>query len=176
MNRKDFCLEQRAKYPFTPQILSETPDYVITGEGIHIAKNVVFAPFGFGYEFINGENLLIPHIGKIVLEDNVYVHEGTIIVRGTVDETRIGEGTKIDTMVHIAHNVKIGKNCLIVSGAVLGGSAVIGDNCFLGIGCMIKNKVKIGDNVTVGMGAVVTKDIPDGETWVGNPAKRIETK
>jgi acetyltransferase-like isoleucine patch superfamily enzyme len=60
-----------------------------------------------------------------------------------------------------------------VAGTVIGGSTEIGDNCYLGIGCMIKNKVKIGNNVTVGMGAVVLKDIPDGETWIGNPARKL---
>ncbi|KKN59935.1 hypothetical protein LCGC14_0536850 [marine sediment metagenome] len=101
----------------------------------------------------------------------VEIFSGTNIVRPTLDDTRIGEGTKIDYNCHIAHNVNIGKHCLIIAGTILGGSVTIGDNCYLGIGCMIKNKVKIGNNVTIGVGAVVLEDVKDNYVMVGNPAK-----
>jgi len=81
--------------------------------------------------------------------------------------TFIGEGTKIDNLVHVAHGVKIGKHCLIVAGTVIGGSTEIGDRCFLGINCSIKNKVNIGNDVTIGMGAIVLSDVPDGTVVKG---------
>ena len=131
---------------------------------------------GFGYEW-DGEKLVeFPHRGGVIIERDVSIGANTCIDRATIkgEYTTIGEGTKIDNLVHIAHNVKIGKHCLIVAGAVIGGSVTIGDRGYIGIGAMIKNKVKIGNDVTVGMGAVVLKDIPDGETWIGNPARKLE--
>lgn len=133
---------------------------------------------GFGYEYddVNDELVSFPHRGDVIIGKNVRMGANTCIDRATLEghATVIGDGTKIDNLVHIAHNVKIGRNCLIVAGAVIGGSVTIGDRCFIGIGAMIKNKVKIGNDVTVGMGAVVLNDIPDGETWAGNPAKKLE--
>lgn len=173
--RQLFCLEQMKKLLFTPKILSEVPEYVSIGMNVHIAEGVKFAPFGFGYEEINNEYILISHTGKINIADDVVIHENTVIVRATADEgvTYIGSGTKIDTNCHIAHNVHIGRNCLVISGSIIGGSVEIGDNCYLGIGCMIKNKVKIGNNVKIGMGSVVLRDVPDAATIVGNPGKQI---
>lgn len=172
-NRQKFCKAQQESHPFKPEILSPVPDFVELGEGVHIAEGVIFAPHGFGYEQFNGKYELIPHCGKIIIEDNVYIHENTVIVRGTVDATIIGEGTKIDGNVHITHNCKIGKNCLIISGTTLGGSVTIGDYCYLGIGSTVRNKITIGNKVLVGMGAVVVKDIPEGQTVIGNPAKEM---
>jgi len=126
-----------------------------------IHSNVFFSQHGFGFEW-NGEQWLrIPHTGNVIIENNVEIYSGTNIVRPTEKDSRIGEGTKIDALCHIAHNVNIGKHCLIIAGSKIGGSVTIGDNCYLGIGCMIKNKVTIGNNVTIGMGAVITKDVPD---------------
>jgi UDP-3-O-[3-hydroxymyristoyl] glucosamine N-acyltransferase len=109
----------------------------------------------------------MPHLGYVVIEDGVHIHNNVCVDRGVIGSTIIGAGTCIDNLVHVAHSVKIGKNCLIVAGAVIGGSTEIGDNCFIGINASIKNKLKIGKNVTIGMGAVITKDVPDGATVVG---------
>ncbi len=130
--------------------------------------NCVIGGDGFGYER-DGDGTLyhIRHHGFVVLENGVSIGNNVCIDRGVIGATIIGEGTKIDNLVHIAHGVKIGKNCLIVAGAVIGGSAEIGDNCFIGINASIKNKVKIGSGVTVGMGAVITLDVPDNCTVVG---------
>ena len=129
---------------------------------------------GFGYaRESDGSLIKMPHKGNIVIGRNVEIGAHTCIDRAVEGSTLIDEGTKIDNLVHIAHGVKIGKHCLIVAGTVIGGSVEIGDRCFIGIGAMIKNKIKIGNDVTVGMGAVVTKDIPDGETEIGNPARKI---
>lgn len=139
---------------------------------VKIGKNTVIGADGFGYvRQDDGTLLKMPHAGNVIIEENVEIGSNTCIDRAVVGSTIIGAGTKIDNLVHIAHGVKIGKNCLIVAGAVIGGSTEIGDNCFIGINASIKNKVKIGNNVTVGMGAVVLKDVPDGVTVVGNPAR-----
>lgn len=130
--------------------------------------NCVIGGSGFGYER-DSAGLLWPihHHGWVCLEPGVELGNCVCIDRGVIGATIIGEGSKIDNLVHIAHGVKIGRNCLIVAGAVIGGSVEIGDNCFIGINASIKNKVKIGSHVTVGMGAVITLDVPDGVTVVG---------
>lgn len=138
-------------------------------------KNCVIGGPGFGYEFEeDGTPFRIPHLGNVVIGENVELGSNVCIDRAVVGSTVICDNVKIDNLVHIAHNAKIGRNTLIVAGAVIGGSVEIGENCFIGMNASIKQKVKIGNRVTIGAGAVVLKDVPDGETWVGNPAKKLE--
>jgi len=132
---------------------------------------------GFGYATAeNGEHVHIPHFGRVVIEENVQLQNFVNIDRGVIGDTIIRKGCKIDSFVHIAHNCDIGENTLIVAHAIIGGSVKIGSNCYIGMGAMIRNKVTIGDGATIGMGAVVTKDVPAGETWYGNPARKMEVK
>ena len=175
MDRLEFLRYQENNHPEMCCTYTKIPEWVKVGSYCRIKKGVQFSPQGFGFEKVDGKWLHIPHSGKVIIGNEVEIFEGTNIVRATADDgtTEIGDGTKIDYGVHVAHNVKIGKNCLVVAGTIIGGSTVIGNDCYLGIGCMIKNRVKIGNGVTVGMGAVVLKDIPDGETWVGNPARKL---
>lgn len=116
----------------------------------------------------------MPHQGNVVIGEGVEIGAQTCIDRAVNGSTVIGDGVKVDNLCHLGHGCKIGRHTLIVAGSVIGGSATIGDRCFIGMGALIKNKVTIGDDVTIGMGAVVTKDVPYGETWVGNPARKLE--
>jgi|SRR6185369_5096043 len=168
--RQLFCLEQREKVPNV--CLNDNPN-VSWPCGLNIHHSVMLCGHGFGYENIDGKILLIPHTGKIVIENDVEIHAYTVVCPGTGDNdiTFIGEGTKIDTRCHIAHNVKIGRNVVITSGVTIGGSAVIEDDVYIGIGAVIRNKIKIGKGAVIGMGAVVVNDIPENVTVVGNPAK-----
>lgn len=135
---------------------------------VEIGQGAIIGGDGFGYVRQDDNTLLkMPHTGNVVIEENVEIGSNTCIDRAVVGSTIIGAGTKIDNLVHIAHGVKIGKNCLIVAGTVIGGSCEIGNNCFIGINASIKNKVKIGNNVTIGMGAIVLADVPDGVTVKG---------
>jgi UDP-3-O-[3-hydroxymyristoyl] glucosamine N-acyltransferase LpxD len=130
---------------------------------------------GFGYEYDEfGKLIPMPHLGGVVIGDGVTIHNQVNIDRGVTEDTVIGEGTKIDSLVHVAHGVRIGKHCLIVSGTVFGGSCEIGDYCFIGMNACIKQKVKIGRTSVVGAGAVVTKDIPDNQIWIGSPARYMK--
>ncbi len=138
--------------------------------------NCVIGGTGFGYEADEAGFLWpIPHHGFVVLENGVELHNNVCIDRGVIGATIIGEGTKIDNLVHIAHGVKIGKNCLIVAGAVIGGSCEIGDYTFIGMNASIKNKIKIGKNCIIGAGSVVLNDVEDNSVMVGNPAKFLRT-
>ena len=178
MGRLDFVLEQRKLYPEFTQyhIRTKMPSWVYGSSVIDIHEGVLFSEHGFGFQWDEDEYLRIPHTGNIKLGNKVEIFSGTNIVRPTIEDTYIGEGTKIDYGCHIAHNVNIGSNCLIIAGTILGGSVTIGDRCYLGIGCMIQNKVKIGNNAFIGMGANVIEDVPDNYVMVGNPAKFLRLR
>lgn len=142
------------------------------GKNVVINAGAVIGAEGFGYEpDEDGTLVQFPQIGGVVIEDNVEIGANTCVDRGALGDTIIREGAKIDNLVHVAHNVVIGKNCRVICLVGIGGSVEIGDGSFIGISASIKNQKKIGRNVTVGMGAVVTKDVPDNATVIGNPAR-----
>ena len=146
---------------------------IVVGNNIKISPGVVLGSEGFGYSVTKKGIEKFPHFGGVVIGDNVDIGANTCIERGALGDTIIGSGTKIDNLVHIAHNAEIGKNCLIVALSGIGGSCIIGDGVYIGFGATIKNGVRIGRGATVGMGAVVLKNIPDNEIWVGNPARKL---
>lgn len=110
-----------------------------------------------------------PHLGRVVIKDNVEICLNSIINRGIMEDTIIENNVKIFQNCAIAHNSHIGANTLIIDGTIIMGSAKIGENCWISTS-IIHNQINIGNNVTVGMGSVVVKDIPDGCTVFGNPA------
>ena len=101
------------------------------------------------------------------------IGSNTCIDRGAIGNTEIGSGTKIDNLVHIAHNVVIGVNCLLIANSMIGGSAVVGKNVWIAPSAALKNQVEIGENSLIGMGAVVIRDVAPGLTIAGNPAKTL---
>src|SRR5688572_4012697 len=150
------------------------PDNQIHNTAI-IHPTAVIGKDGFGYVRDEDNELVdMPHTGSVLIEAEVTIGAHTCVDRAVNGYTAIEFGTKVDNLVHIAHGAKVGKHCLIVAGAVLGGSCEIGDFSYIGMGALIKNKIKIGKHVTVGMGAVVISDVPDGWTVIGNPARRLE--
>lgn len=147
----------------------------IIEENVLILPGVTIAGDGFGYAR-NEENKLerFPHIGGVIIGKNVEIGSNTAIDRAALSNTEIGEGTKIDSLVHVAHNCKIGKHCSIAGVCAFGGSTILGDYSTFATGVVTRNGITIGKNVFVGVGAVVTKDIPDGMTVMGVPAREIE--
>lgn len=151
------------------------------GKNCEIHPSVVIGEAGFGFETTsNGYRKPLkrrPHPYGVVIGSDVEIGSNSVIHRGRWRDTWIGNGTKIDSGVHVAHNVRIGYNCLIVAGTVIGGSVTIGNDCFIGENVSIKQGVKIAKNTTIGMGSVVLKDIIEpNTTWVGNPVKKLYNK
>jgi len=140
-----------------------------------IDPGVIIGEAGFAYEKDeNGKWLHIPHIEGVSIGNDVHIGSHTVIHCGTLDDTIIGDGTKIDTFAHIAHNCKIGKNCIVGTHAVLLGSVTLEDDVWIAPGAVIRQKLTIGKGAVVGMGAVVVKDVPPGVTVYGNPARSKE--
>ena len=132
---------------------------------------------GFGFKRNkSGELKRNQHPFAVIFGEDVEVGRFTNIDRGSWRSTSVGKGTKIDSLVHIGHNVIIGRHCLLVSGCVIGGSTEIGDYSYIGENACIRQHLKIGHHVIIGQGAVVINDIPDYDIVAGNIAKSIKGK
>jgi UDP-3-O-[3-hydroxymyristoyl] glucosamine N-acyltransferase len=148
------------------------------GKNCLIEPSVTIGADGFGFERSPDSLVLerFPHFGGVIIGDNVEICANSSIARGCLSNTTIGDGTKIDALVHIAHNVRIGNNCEITAGSIIGGSAIIGNNCWLGLNCTLKNKIKVGNNAIVACGATVIKNVVDEDIVAGVPAASIKSK
>ncbi|MFI4873147.1 MAG: LpxD N-terminal domain-containing protein [Phycisphaerales bacterium JB061] len=143
------------------------------GKRCRVGANTVIGGEGFGYisNKDTGKHTRLPHIGTVVIEDDVEIGASTGIDRAKFGVTRIGQGTKIDNLVQIGHNVNVGTNCIIVGLVGIGGSAVIEDSVVIG------GQTGIADNITVGKGAQLAArggilgNVPPGAIYVGSPAK-----
>jgi UDP-3-O-[3-hydroxymyristoyl] glucosamine N-acyltransferase len=142
---------------------------------VTIGANCVIGGCGFGYEKNqNGDYEVIPHIGNVVIKENVEIGNNTCIDRAVLGSTVINENVKIDNLVHIAHGVNIGRNTVIIANAMIAGSVKIGSNSWVAPSASILNKKMVGENSIVGLGAVVVKDVSSNSVVIGNPAKPLE--
>ena len=143
------------------------------GNRVLIHAGVAIGGDGFGYVFNNGAYVKIPQVGNVVIEDDVEIGCNVCVDRATVGSTIIGQGTKIDNLVQIAHNDRIGKH-VIMSGQVgLSGTVTIGDYTIMGGKAGVVDHTTIGARARVGAASVVTRSIPDGQTVWGFPARDI---
>lgn len=126
---------------------------------------------GFGYVSDQDGHHKIHQIGRVIIQDNVDIGANTTIDRGAMDDTIIGEGTKIDNLVQIAHNVRIGRHCVIVSQVGIAGSAELGDFVLVGGAAGIVGHVKIGDRAQIAATSAVATEVPEGARWGGIPAR-----
>jgi UDP-3-O-[3-hydroxymyristoyl] glucosamine N-acyltransferase len=144
---------------------------VTIGNRVIVHSGTVIGSDGFGFVSVEGRHHKIPQVGSVVIEDDVEIGANVAIDRARFDKTVIGSGTKIDNLVHIAHNVTIGKNCLIVAQVGISGSTAIGDNVILAGQVGVVGHVKIGDNAVVLAQSGVSKSVPGGLTVWGYPAR-----
>jgi len=150
-------------------------DGVQMGHDCTVKSGAVIGGAGFGFERDEeGNKFRFPQIGELVIGNFVEIGANTCIDRGALSDTIIGDYTKINNLCHIAHNNIIGKNVTITGCVNVSGGNVIDDDVWIAPNASVRGYIHLGKKCILGMGAVATKDIPEGETWVGNPAKKIE--
>jgi UDP-3-O-[3-hydroxymyristoyl] glucosamine N-acyltransferase len=140
------------------------------GNRVRIHAGTVIGSDGFGYVQENGSLIKVPQVGNVVIRDDVELGAGVTIDRGALGPTVIGEGTKVDNLVQIAHNVGIGTNCMIVAQTGIAGSTKMGDEVVLGGQSGISGHLRLGNRVTVSAQSGVMRNLRDGERVLGFPA------
>jgi len=143
----------------------------IIGRGVIIHSGCVIGADGFGYVKVDEGHHKIPQVGNVIIEDEVEIGANTAIDRATLGSTIIGTGTKIDNLVQIGHNVRIGKNCILVAQVAIGGSATIEDGVIIAGKGAVSDHVVVGHHSVIGAKAGVMKDIPPKSMVSGFPAR-----
>jgi UDP-3-O-[3-hydroxymyristoyl] glucosamine N-acyltransferase LpxD len=149
-------------------------DNVHIGRRVTIREHCTIGGYGFAYERgPDGLPQRLPHLGTVVIEDDVDVFPFVNVDRGTFGETRVRRGAKLDHYVHVGHNSDVGEDAIVTASSVLCGNARVGPRTWLGVGSIVKQGVKVGADALVGLGAVVLRDVPEGETVAGVPARSL---
>jgi UDP-3-O-[3-hydroxymyristoyl] glucosamine N-acyltransferase len=144
---------------------------VTIGERAIVHCGTVIGSDGFGFARDGARHVKVPQIGTVVIGDDVEIGANCAIDRGTTGATRIGRGTKIDNLVHVAHNVIVGEDTLLVAQVGISGSTEIGSRVTLAGQVGVVGHIRIGDDAAVGAQSGVTKSIPANERWSGYPAR-----
>lgn len=145
------------------------------GANVTIHAGTVVGADGFGYERLpDGRVEKFLHLGGVIIENDVEIGSNTSIDRGTLGDTHIRRGVKIDNQVHIAHNCDIGEDALVIAQAMIGGSVKIGQRTWIAPATVVMNGITIGSDSFCGLGSIVTKPVPDGVTVMGSPARPID--
>ncbi|MFA5960678.1 MAG: UDP-3-O-(3-hydroxymyristoyl)glucosamine N-acyltransferase [Tatlockia sp.] len=143
------------------------------GSGVCINASTVIGSDGFGYTFVDGHHMKVPHVGHVIIEDNVEIGANSVVDRATLGATVIGEGTKIDNLVQIAHSVKLGKHNILCAFTGIAGSTVSGNNVIFAANVGVSDHVRIDDDVvlTARAGVPPKKHLRRGNVYLGNPAR-----
>jgi UDP-3-O-[3-hydroxymyristoyl] glucosamine N-acyltransferase len=144
----------------------------IIGSYCIIHPNVTIGADGFGFRAApDGKGIVkIPHIGNVVIGNDVEIGANSCVDRGKFSSTIIGDGCKIDNLIQIGHNSKLGRCCMMAGASGLAGSVTLGDGCIIGGGARVTDHITLGKGVTVGGNAAVINDWPDGSKVLGYPA------
>ena len=140
---------------------------------ITVHASTVIGSDGFGYTFVDGKHLKVPHVGKVIVEDDVEIGANTAIDRATVGAPVIGEGTKIDNLVQVAHSVKLGKHNILCGFTGIAGSTTSGNHVIFAANVGVSDHVRIDDGVVLGArtGVPPNKHLKEGTVYLGSPAK-----
>ena len=148
--------------------------HAIIGNNVRIYPGCCIGQDGFGFAIDPAGFVKVPQLGRVVIEDSVEIGANTTIDRGAGPDTVIGQGTWIDNLVQIGHNVRIGRGCVIVSQVGISGSTVVEDYAMLAGQAGIAGHLRIGKGARVGAKAGVMRDVPAGETILGSPAVPVK--
>lgn len=143
------------------------------GDDCHIKSGAIIGGTGFGMVKYQGEILTIPHLGRVLIQDDVHIGSNSCIDRGQLGDTCIDKSVKIDNLVQIGHNVKIGERTMIAGHAGISGSCVIGKNCLLGGRASLADHITLEDETVIAAFAGVMRDLPGGQVYSGAPAMPI---
>ncbi|MDB5456427.1 MAG: UDP-3-O-(3-hydroxymyristoyl) glucosamine N-acyltransferase [Caulobacter sp.] len=147
--------------------------FALIGDRVRIHAGAVIGEAGFGAAAGPAGVVDMPQLGRVVIQDGVTIGANSCVDRGAFDDTTIGENTKIDNLVHVGHNVRIGRNCVLAAYTGISGSTVIGDGVSFGGKAGVADHLNIGSGARVAAAGAVMRDIPPGETWGGVPAQPI---
>jgi UDP-3-O-[3-hydroxymyristoyl] glucosamine N-acyltransferase len=143
----------------------------VIGKNVILHAGVVIGSDGYGYINVAGAHQKIPQVGRVIIEDNVEIGANSTVDRAALDATIIGTGTKLDNLIHIAHNVRIGKNCLIMAQAGIAGSTAVGNNAIIGGQAGISDHITIGDNAIVMAKTGIMSDLGAGKVVFGHTGR-----
>lgn len=148
--------------------------FALVGDRVSISAGAVLGEAGFGAAAGPRGMVDMPQLGRVVIQDNVTIGANSCVDRGAFADTMIGENTKIDNLVHVAHNVRVGRNCVLAAYTGLSGSTIVGDGVAFGGKAGVADHLNIGSGASIGAAASVFKDVPEGETWTGFPARPLK--
>lgn len=151
-----------------------TLTHALVGDGVIIHPGCRIGQDGFGYAAGAKGHQKVPQIGRVIIQDNVEIGAGTTIDRGGIRDTIIGEGTKIDNLVQVGHNVVIGRHCVLVAQTGISGSVTLEDFVVLGARVGVNNHVRIGEGAQIAATSIVHGDVPPHARWGGTPAKPVK--
>jgi UDP-3-O-[3-hydroxymyristoyl] glucosamine N-acyltransferase len=148
--------------------------HALVGDRVIIHPGCRIGQDGFGFLMGGRGHLKVPQIGRVIIQDDVEIGAGTTIDRGAIRDTMIGEGTKIDNLVQIGHNVVVGRHCVLVAQTGISGSTTLEDFVVMGARVGTNTHVTIGEGAQIAAISVVGGDVPPGARWGGTPAKPIK--
>lgn len=148
-----------------------TVQYALIGNDVILHPGARIGQDGFGYAPSPSGMVKIPQIGRVIIQDRVEIGANTAVDRGAMDDTVIGEGTKIDNLVQVGHNVHVGRHCIIVGQVAIAGSVRIGDQVMIGGGTAIAGHLEIGSGAQIAGMSAVAADVPGAARWGGIPAR-----
>jgi UDP-3-O-[3-hydroxymyristoyl] glucosamine N-acyltransferase len=148
--------------------------HALVGDRVIIHPGCRIGQDGFGFLMGAAGHLKVPQVGRVIIQDDVEIGAGTTIDRGAIRDTMVGEGTKIDNLVQIGHNVVIGRHCVLVAQTGISGSSTLEDFVVLGARVGVTNHVTIGEGAQIAAISIVGGDVPPGARWGGTPAKPVK--